>query len=379
MSLYWPRSNSFEFNDEGDVAPGAKVYFFDAGTSTPKTTYSDAALTTPRTHPVTADGNGRWPAVFLDFGSFREVATTSGGTELWSADNIPNTAPTDPGEGVDADSIAQTGDYLFVGKNGTRTGYVRCNGRTIGSASSSGSERANADCEDLFTYLWNNYAQGQCAVVGGRGASAAADWAANKRISVPDHRGATLIGFDDMGNTDSGQTDNAPVETGSGIVAGSILGLNTHVLTEAQLPEHDHSVNITSGNESVTHTHSDGTFAAAGGGAHTPAGTVTPSGSISGSFTYDNTQSNAIAGGGLDTTNVQVAADGPKTVTVTDSRTFGFSGTPVADHTHDITGTSGNASVTHTHLVSGNTGNIGSGTAHNNMQRSVPVTVLMKL
>jgi microcystin-dependent protein len=378
MSLYWPRSNSFEFNDEGDVAPGAKVYFFDAGTSTPKTTYSDAALTTPRTHPVTADGNGRWPAVFLDFGSYKEVATTSGGTELWSADNIPNTAPTDPGEGVDADSIAQTGDYLFVGKNGTRTGYVRCNGRTIGSASSSGSERANADCEDLFTYLWNNYAQGQCAVVGGRGASAAADWAANKRISVPDHRGATLIGFDDMGNTDSGQTDNAPVETGSGILSGSILGLNTHILTEAQLPEHDHSVSITSA-AGTAHTHGTGTFATVGGGAHTHSGTVTSTGgAISASFQYDNTQVGVGAGGGIDTTNVQVNID-TETVTISDTRTWGFSTTSdPGTHTHGFTGSLATESA-HTHLVSGNTGNIGSGTAHNNMQRSVPVTVLMKL
>jgi hypothetical protein len=43
-----------------------------------------------------------------------------------------------------------------------------------------------------------------------------------------------------------------------------------------------------------------------------------------------------------------------------------------------MSGTSA-AEATHTHLVSGNTGSIGSGTAHNILQRSIPVTVLMKL
>jgi hypothetical protein len=378
MSLYWPRSNSFEFNDEGDVAPGAKVYFFDAGTSTPKTTYSDAALTTPRTHPVAADGNGRWPAIFLDFGSYKEVATTSGGTELWSADNIPNTAPTDPGEGVDADSIAQTGDYLFVGKNGTRTGYVRCNGRTIGSASSSGSERANADCEDLFTYLWNNYAQGQCAVVGGRGASAAADWAANKRISVPDHRGATLIGFDDMGNTDSGQTDNAPVETGSGIVAGSILGLNTHTLLTGEAPAHTHAFSATSG-AGGSHTHS---FSATTGqelADHTHSGTTSSDGAhthgVTGGTVGGSGTSGVDASGGGSIPNpsstITISSGGAHTHTMT-------TGGASAGHTHNVSGTTG-AESSHTHSVSGTSASTGGGGAHNNLQRSVPVTVLMKL
>jgi hypothetical protein len=112
---YWARSNSFEFDDGGERAIGAKIYFFDAGTSTPRATYSDAALTTANTHPVVADGNGRWPSVFLQYGTYKEVATTSGGTELWSADNLPNPAPTDPGEGVDGQRHFPDGDIITVG------------------------------------------------------------------------------------------------------------------------------------------------------------------------------------------------------------------------------------------------------------------------
>lgn len=44
----------------GQLAPavGYKVYVYEAGTSTPLTTYSDAALTTPNSHPVVLNADG---------------------------------------------------------------------------------------------------------------------------------------------------------------------------------------------------------------------------------------------------------------------------------------------------------------------------------
>lgn len=376
MSIIWPRSNSFEFDDDGVRAQGAKVYFFDAGTSTPKTAYQDADLTTPHAHPVVADGNGRWPAVFLDYGAYKELATTSGGTELWSTDDIPNTAPTDPGAGVDANSIFQTGDIIVAGKNGTRAGFVRLNGRTIGSAASVATERANADTEDLFEYVWNNYANGQAAVSGGRGASAAADFAANKTIALPDYRAVALTGFDDMGNSAASLYGSAPTISGSGILAGSLMGANTHTILEAQLPTHAHAVSLTSGAEAA-HTHAISITSASDGG-HTPSGTVTDDRALA-----INTRNYSITlGGGAsqDVSDLNAAPNTQEAVVITNGadNTFTLSMDAVAAHTHSVSGTSA-AGSSHTHSVSGNTGNIGSGTAHNNMARSAPVTFLMKL
>ena len=45
---------------------GALLYFFDFGTSTPKTTYSDFALTTANTSPVVADADGLFSDIYLD-------------------------------------------------------------------------------------------------------------------------------------------------------------------------------------------------------------------------------------------------------------------------------------------------------------------------
>ena len=78
------------------------------------------------------------------------------------------------------------------------SGWVRANGRTVGRATSGGTERANADSEALFLYLWG--ADAGLGVSTGRGARPAADCAANKKIALPDWRGRAIGALADMGN-----------------------------------------------------------------------------------------------------------------------------------------------------------------------------------
>ncbi len=141
---------------------------------------------------------------------------------------------------ADAHSVAivgtPTGAMMMYGATSAPTGWVRCNGRTIGNASSSASERANADTSALFTFLWDNYANAQCAVSSGRGASAAADYAANKTIALPDLRGRAFFGLDDMGNSAASRIGT----TFSGTTNGATGGAENHTLTVAQLPVHSH-------------------------------------------------------------------------------------------------------------------------------------------
>lgn len=75
-------------------------------------------------------------------------------------------------------------DMPYIKAN-TPPGWIMLELGSIGNASSGASLRANADCLNLFTVLWDNCANTQCAVSGGRGVSAAADWAANKNIQLP--------------------------------------------------------------------------------------------------------------------------------------------------------------------------------------------------
>lgn len=78
-------------------------------------------------------------------------------------------------------------------------GWLALNGDTIGSAAS-GADQADDDMEDLFTYLWTELADAQSPMLtsGGvessRGVSAASDWTANKRLTMPDARGRMPVG-----------------------------------------------------------------------------------------------------------------------------------------------------------------------------------------
>lgn len=94
------------------------------------------------------------------------------------------------------------GDTIPVGtmfqtfKSTPDTGYLPMAGDTCGNASS-GADYDSADYEDIFTFLWNNVSNTYAAVSSGRGASAAADWAANKTITIPDMRNSLAMGAGD--------------------------------------------------------------------------------------------------------------------------------------------------------------------------------------
>ncbi|MHC4711999.1 MAG: hypothetical protein ACYTAN_01845 [Planctomycetota bacterium] len=109
----------------------------------------------------------------------------------------------------------QTGDVKLTVNTTPDTGWVIMDDGTIGDAGSGGTTRANADCEDLFTLLWNNISDTWCPVPGGRGASAAADWAAGKVITLPLTLGRAL----GVSGAGSGLTSRA---------LGENLGAETH-------------------------------------------------------------------------------------------------------------------------------------------------------
>lgn len=82
-------------------------------------------------------------------------------------------------------------------------GWVKENGGTIGNVASGATTRASADTEALFTHLWNNFnqttlpIQSSSGAVTTRGVSAAADYAAAKRMPLFDARSRFPRGADD--------------------------------------------------------------------------------------------------------------------------------------------------------------------------------------
>lgn len=365
MGIRWNRSGLVE-RDNNDVrAGGCLAYFFAGGTTTPLTVYEDAAETTPHEHPLEADANGRWPLVFVPFtASYDEKIVTSGGTQLSYHREIPNPDPVEIAEDeVSDEEIFQTGMWSFDPAGGTKTGWVRANGRTIGSASSGATERANDDTEDLYTRHWNNFADSILAVTGGRGASAAADFAANKPMALFDGRSASLFGVDDMGNSAAGIGYGGSFTTGNATTGGSVGGANTHALSSGELAAHTHTFSATT-DSGGSHSHTGSTDA---DGAHVHTANVTDPGH---SHSYTRGSDSNGASGGAQPTGLQSTNTGVSTTGITVSIVSGGS------HTHAFTTASGGS---HTHTLSGTSNSTGSGTAHNNMPKHVLGSFYIKL
>jgi hypothetical protein len=244
MAGFWHLSHHQMRDPNGAVYAGALATFYEADTLNKITVYQDYGLGTEHPNPVAANAYGIFPPVFLDEadGFYRQRITSSGGVIIPGTDvgTLPVIGPGEGGGGaevpVDANALFKTGDTLWLDQSGTRSGWVRDNGRTIGSTTSGASERANADTEALFLFLWAAYSDTVCPVNGGRGLTAAADFAANKTIGLPDKRGYVPGGLDDMGNTAASRYTGVPIISGSVTAAGSVIGATTHTLLKAEAP-----------------------------------------------------------------------------------------------------------------------------------------------
>ena len=232
-----PLSMTQQFDIFGKPLAGAQLFIIQAGTvSTPQNAFQDVNLTIPMPNPITLDAAGRVPQFFLADGFIKIRLQDISGVVQVAADMILVIGPSSGGGGgssVDPTALIQTGNMIMRYGVGVLTGYVRLNNLTIGSATSGATERANADAQALFNYLWG--VDPTLVVVGGRGITAAADWTANKQLTLPDWRGYLVGALDDMGNSAAGRLTSAFFGTAA-TVLGAAGGAQSQTLSLAQLP-----------------------------------------------------------------------------------------------------------------------------------------------
>lgn len=137
-----------------------------------------------------------------------------------------------------ANALVPPGKMDYFLRSTAPAGWVE-GGGTIGSAASGATTRANADTANLFALAWGlNVLDAAIFTSAGapstKGADAAADFAANKRIALPDGRAEWLRGWDNARGVDASRR--------LGSFAAEMIGPHPHNLNMNALATHQHTM-----------------------------------------------------------------------------------------------------------------------------------------
>jgi len=75
------------FDDDGDPLDGGRLYTYQAGTTTPATTYSDADLLVPNTNPIILTAGGRYK-IYLGPASYKFILQDANGVVVDTTDPV---------------------------------------------------------------------------------------------------------------------------------------------------------------------------------------------------------------------------------------------------------------------------------------------------
>jgi len=369
MSGLYPLSRMQQFDENSELLVGARLFLFDGGTTTPRVGYRDSSLTSAHPNPIVADAAGRLPLIYLESGFYRQRLTTAAGVVVFDDDGIPvlSTAVSGAGTSVDPNATLKTRDIKIRFDDQPIAGYVRLNGRTIGSVASGATERANADTQSLYEELWG-YAN--IAVSGGKGSSGPADFLANKAMVLPDCAGRGIFGMDDMGAGARGILTAATIANPT--LVGSYGGSQLVTIAQGNLP-----VYTLTGGSSGSFTVSGTTTDNPGNHSHHIDFT---SGLNIGSMNHHHTQQ-----GASNTTTTAASVTSPGGPLFSGATTLN-TGDVNLDHTHRVLGDTSADAGAHSHTFSwtGTAPNIsigsgGSGTFMTNLPPIMTFMVYIRL
>lgn len=127
----------------------------------------------------------------------------------------------------------QSGDFLLSMSSAARAGWLLCDDGTISNATGGGTTLASATTWPLYNVLYTEVSDTYAPVTGGRGANAAADFAALKPIALTKMLGRALA----IAGTGAGGL--------SARLNGQSAGVEDVTLDVTQMPDHTHVATAT--------------------------------------------------------------------------------------------------------------------------------------
>ena len=104
------------FDNAGDPLVSGKLYFYEAGTDTNKTTYADVNQAIPNTNPVLLTAAGRQPNIFFS-GTAKAVLTDGDDVQIEERDPVGGETAEVPFSDWNADTVYDVPD-IVVGPDG---------------------------------------------------------------------------------------------------------------------------------------------------------------------------------------------------------------------------------------------------------------------
>jgi microcystin-dependent protein len=139
MATLPPQFNSQFFTDAGAVAAGHRLYTYESGTTTPKTTHTNQAGDADNTTPIILDAAGRC-LLWLGTGEYTFVLKTAADVTVWTRDDISGVAE------------SEEGDYLPLA-GGTMTGPITLAGNAASALQAVPKQQLDASIAALSTSL----------------------------------------------------------------------------------------------------------------------------------------------------------------------------------------------------------------------------------
>lgn len=114
-------------DDDGNVMPGALLYFYVTGTTTPKAVYSDPDLDPGNAlpQPVEADAGGLFPSIYYASGDYKVILKDADDVTVWTVDPVSGS--------TGADTLTTRGDLLTRDASGYKRLPIGTSGYVLGS------------------------------------------------------------------------------------------------------------------------------------------------------------------------------------------------------------------------------------------------------